>query len=80
MYSAAGAGTQTPEVPIYFSASMAASLDISPSAIIVYTDIVLNAGDLYAADGRFTCPVGGYYYFHVSVKSDALHVAQGEYF
>ena len=73
-----GSSRDSPEVPIYFSAAVAASVDIAPSGIVVYSDIIVNAGDLYAADGRFTCPVGGYYYFHVSVKSDALRVAQGQ--
>ena len=68
----------TPEIPIFFSASVSAAVDVVANTSILYDTVMLNEGGMYSPEfGIFTCPVTGIYHFTLSVKADAFASAQG---
>ena len=68
----------TPEIPIFFSATVSAAVDVVANTSILYDTVMLNEGGMYSPEfGIFTCPVTGIYHFTLSVKADAFASAQG---
>ena len=51
---------------IGFQAYRSSENDVGYESVVVYDTVLANVGDGYnSGDGRFTCPVTGYYFFQV---------------